>query len=352
MKISDIDKNFAVPVANEDGIAYYSPFEAPFEIDGLPEWKRNGNLSRLTKELQQNENLFWGVRSLCSCTAGGMIRFRTDSPVVAVKFTQPELYTHPNMCLIGAAGLDLYIGSGASKKYRASMLPAENGETAVRTLNVDEGFKEITINLPHYAGINEISIGIKEGHRLAAPKPFRVPHPICFYGSSITQGGCASHAGNTYTAVVGRVLDAEVINLGFSGSCKGELLMADYINTLELSAYVYDYDHNTPDVQFLKDTHRACYERVREHHRDLPIVILSKPDYHDYAPDDELRRRIIIETYEKAKARGDRVAFVDGKYIMDGPRKLDCTVDGCHPNDLGFYRMARKVVKALRELGV
>ena len=43
----------------------------------------------------------------------------------------------------------------------------------------------------------------------------------------------------------------------------------------------------------------------------------------------------------RALAGGDwRVGFIDGETLFDGPFYTECTVDGCHPNDLGFSRMA------------
>ena len=42
------------------------------------------------------------------------------------------------------------------------------------------------------------------------------------YGSSITQGGCASRPGMAYQNIISRHFDCDHINLGFSGSAKGE----------------------------------------------------------------------------------------------------------------------------------
>ncbi|MBQ2709949.1 MAG: hypothetical protein IJF67_16870, partial [Clostridia bacterium] len=65
------------------------------------------------------------------------------------------------------------------------------------------------------------------------------------------------------------------------------------------------------------------------------------------------RRAVIRKTYDNAVARGDKnVWFIDGEsFFGDIDREL-CTCDRCHPNDLGFYRMAavvEPVVKAILE---
>ena len=53
---------------------------------------------------------------------------------------------------------------------------------------------------------------------------------------------------------------------------------------------------------------------------------------------------------EKARANGDRnVYFIDGKDLLKGRDREDNTVDGVHPNDLGFYRMAQKYIKFIQK---
>jgi hypothetical protein len=52
-----------------------------------------------------------------------------------------------------------------------------------------------------------------------------------------------------------------------------------------------------------------------------------------------------MQTYQKAVAEGDpNVYFVDGASIFAGDESDGCTVDGCHPNDLGFYRFSRALL--------
>ena len=51
---------------------------------------------------------------------------------------------------------------------------------------------------------------------------------------------------------------------------------------------------------------------------------------------------------EKAKKSGDKnVYFIPGKQLFGKFDRINCTVDGCHPNDLGFYRMAKRIYKEL-----
>ena len=71
------------------------------------------------------------------------------------------------------------------------------------------------------------------------------------------------------------------------------------------------------------------------------MIHKSRPDF-DRDPEDSAKRREVIQmTYERAKAAGDRhVYFIDGERLFGTENREACTVDGCHPNDLGFMRMA------------
>ena len=181
--------------------------------------------------------------------------------------------------------------------------------------------------------------------------PHRVGKPILFYGSSITQGGCASRPSNCHCALISRWLDAQQINLGFSGNAKGEAFIAEAIAKLSLSCFVMDYDHNAPTAEHLQNTHEAFFQIIRKAQPKLPVVFVSRPygdtgDYENAAK----RRDIILNTYLNAKNNGDRyVYFVDGMSFFDEIDREAGTVDLLHPNDLGFYLMAKQIVPVVKE---
>ena len=152
-----------------------------------------------------------------------------------------------------------------------------------------------------------------------------------------------------------RKVDAEQINLGFSGSGKGEIAVAEAIAGLNLSAFIMDYDHNAIDAEHLERTHEPFFRVVREAHPGLPIIMMSMCDFRcrDFRnPSGEYRRRreIIRNTYLHSVNNGDRnVYFIDGETLFGRKMHDACTVDGCHPNDLGFYRMYKHVLPVLKK---
>ncbi len=57
-----------------------------------------------------------------------------------------------------------------------------------------------------------------------------------------------------------------------------------------------------------------------------------------------------MESYVKAFNSGDKnVYFIDGSTFFMGTELLDCTVDGIHPTDDGFRRMADTIGDVLKK---
>jgi hypothetical protein len=170
-----------------------------------------------------------------------------------------------------------------------------------------------------------------------------------FYGSSTTQGACASRPGNTYENIISRALDCDYINLGFWGNAMGEDAMAEYIASLEMSAFVYDYDYNAPTPEHLDATHERMFKIIREKNPELPIVILSMPKYY-LDENDRKRLEIIKRTYENALSEKDKhVAFISGKTMLEGVKDIALT-DNIHPGDVGFSEMAKHVLTKLKDM--
>ena len=102
----------------------------------------------------------------------------------------------------------------------------------------------------------------------------------------------------------------------------------------------------------MRRTHEPFFRIIRDARPELPILMLSRCNFYPRVNRDDIERRAIIRrTYENAVRAGDcNVAFIDGETLFAGDRRWDCTVDLCHPNDLGFYRMATVIEPVLRRL--
>ena len=203
--------------------------------------------------------------------------------------------------------------------------------------------RSYTIHFPLYNDVDSLEIGLKRGSHVSHGAPYRPVPPVVFYGSSITQGGCASKPGNAYSNLISAALNVDHINLGFSGSALGEEPMAKYIASLPMSVFVLDYDYNAPSADYLNNTHEPFFRTIREQRPDLPILMISRCSFFE-GEDARLRREVIYRTYRNAVEKGDKnVYFLDGARFFDNGNDLVYTVEGCHPNDAGFLRMAEVI---------
>ena len=344
--IEEIDKNFVVnSKIDKEGIVFYNTKDKPFEIYGAYE-----PFVRMPKEIAENTNR--GVAELYKNTSGIRVRFSTDSPYVAILAKVPDITKSAHFSRSGLAGFDIYEYNSGEYKYLRTFDPPINEDkriSGVCELNTD-GMHSLVINFPLYNNVDEFFIGLKKGSSLTGGDKYKIEKPIVYYGSSITQGGCASRPGVSYPSILSRRFDADYINLGFAGSARGEQIAAEYISTIDMSIFVLDYDHNAPDLEHLKNTHFNFYKTVRDNNPSVPIVMLSMP-FHTWVKDVEERKKVIMQTYNIAINNGDKnVYFIDGCTIPGIFGGENGTVDGCHPNDLGFMCMAEKAGEVIGDI--
>lgn len=342
MGIEKIDENFAVKSEiKRDGIRFYDIEDEPFRIYGV--FKENGRFVRLPE--QTAKRVSEGVEVLRKNTAGGRVRFATDSSYIAIHAVMDNIEVMPHFPLAGSARFDMFIKTDGGDIYGGTFMPPsdmQNGYDEIIDIP-QPGMKTVTVELPLYCNVVGLYIGLDENARLERAEDYTFENPIVYYGSSITQGGCASKPGSSYQSIISRMFDVNYINLGFSGSCKGEDAMAEYIASLDMSVFVYDYDHNAPTASFLEETHERFFQMFRQAKPDTPVIMMSRPKYY-LTEDDILRRDIIRKSYENAVNSGDKnVYFIDGSSLMDDFIKDNGTVDGCHPTDSGFACMAKRL---------
>lgn len=345
--LAKIDKNMGAANVIEDksGYDFYSVDEAPFRIYGVE--KKNGKYRRLEENFAQS--ISRGVGILHTNTAGGRIRFTTNSPSLAFLIKCNGEMPTENGAYLNRVGLDVYAdGRFYAVTRGGNNYPNTYYEAIVRSDGLEPGEKTFTVYMPNYGEVHEVYIGIEKGSTLGTAPDYKHEKPVVYYGSSITQGGCASRPGNSYPSIIERMLNTNYINLGFSGNAKAEPELAEYIAKMDMSVFVYDYDHNAPSLEHLLETHEPFYKRIREENPNLPIIMISMPKY-DLTKRDIARYEIIKRTYDNAIASGDKnVYLIFGKDLLRGIES-DGLADGCHPNDLGFYYMAKGIAPYIKK---
>ena len=339
-----------------EDIEFYDARCGIFDIYGLLDaYNENEAFHRIPFDVAEKTSP--AVKNLNCNTSGGRIRFRTDSEYVAInmEFLSEWKGSVGNMNVIGASGFDIYTYIDEKPIYFGSYNPGSvhgKGFEAVVKFETRKE-RELLINFPLYDSCEKLYIGLKKNATLTNGAKYKHERPIVYYGSSITQGGCASRPGNSYPGMLSRYFDTDFVNLGFSGACKAEDAMIEYIPTLDMSIFVYDYDANAPTNEHLAETHEKLFKAFRKVQPSTPVIIMSGthiPLTPNAVKTRKIRHDIIYGTYLNAKNSGDNnVYFVDGQEIFKICGYDACTCDTIHPNDLGFYCMSEAVKKVIEE---
>lgn len=351
IKLEEIDQNLRIAAAvTEPDIVWQDARSAPFSIYGLYDIP-HAPFRRMPDEVAQAVSP--GVAKLAHNTAGGRIRFSTDSDIVAIHALMPTVTHFPHMALSGSAGFDLYIDDPQteSSRYWRTFMPPKDMQDGYESLIrfPSKKLRYITLHFPLYSDVDTLMIGVRDSAILGAGMSYRNDKPVVYYGSSVTQGGCASRPGNSYQSIISRRMNLDHINLGFSGSGKAEDKMIAYLASLPMCAFVSDYDHNAPTPEHLQKTHCKLYQAIRAAHPDIPYLMLSRSEIERDYDENILRRSIVMDTYRYARENGDRnVYYIDGMSVFRGIDEDICTVDGTHPNDCGFAKYADVVGAELK----
>lgn len=342
--IENVDNNFKIETKiNKADIKFRDARTEPFKIHGV--FYEGDRFRRMPEAVAKTVSE--GVYILHSNTAGGRLRFRTDSPYIAINVKMPTFGRMSHFALCGSSGFDLYVDG----RHCMSFLPpfdTVDGYENILELGTHQ-MRDIMIHMPLYSDVSEFYVGLCEDAKILEPAPYKIEKPIVFYGSSITQGGCASRPGTAYQGFVSRDLDADFINLGFSGNARAEAEISQYIASLDMSAFVYDYDHNAPSIEHLERTHERMFLEIRSAQPTLPIIIMPRPK-HVLNNEEEKRLAIIKKTYENAIARGDKNVYFISNSDLTAICGVEGTVDRTHPTDLGFFSMAAAVTNLLRKI--
>ena len=352
MKLGDLDAELSSPKEFPDDIDWHDPRNEPFKTHGVYYSENDCRYVRMPLDIAAEVKTGYDI--LATHTAGGRIRFVTDSDFVAVSVVsdkKPCLYNTP---LTGSHGFGLY----SDGVYIGSLSPThddydENSETlkfsSYRPL--EKGKKEITLYFPLYNGVIRFFVGLSKGASVFSARDYKYTSPIVYYGSSITQGGGVSHPGNEYTGILSRRFDIDYLNLGFSGTSKGEAPMAEYLASLGASVYFIDYD--SPDSPSIVEESmlRLCHT-IREKNKDAPIILTTRPDFVGKDSSIQLSlRKVNLKVAKMLIEQGDsNVYYIDAEKMFGEKYANFATVENTHPNDLGYYLLSESIGNIIEKI--
>ncbi len=297
----------------------------------------------------------WG---LSRNSAGILVRFMADTRAIHARWTVTgKNLAGVNITAVASSGLDLYAKTDAGKwRWLGIGKPTKFPDnTDALAEGLIPGYREYMLYLPLRNNVTALEIGISKDAKIT-PGPQRLPgaKPIVFYGTSITHGISASRAGMTHVAILGRMMNREVINLGFSGNGKMEPEVTKFVAEIDAEAYVLDC---LPNMNAKEVTERAenCVNTLRGAHAKTPILLVEDRNYGNgflvesrkkHNDDNHDALRAVYAKMQKVKFPGLFYLKADHLVGLDG----EGLIDGSHPTDLGFMRQAIEFQKVLAKM--
>jgi len=305
------------------------------------------------------------VWDLSKASAGITVRFHSNSTSINLKWTVLNDLDMSHMAATGIKGIDLYTKynnkwryvttAGALvglKTYQNKSIPADSINEYELIKNMTPEFREYKLFLPLYDGVTKLEVGIDSAASIEKATPSS-EKPIVFYGTSITQGGCASRPGMAHTNIISRKLDVDCINYGFSGNGRMETPIVELISEIDARFYVIECLQNM-DSEQVKERVKPLVDIIRTNHPYTPIVLVENMMYTMAFLNQTLETRLIEENtslkneYDKIIKNGTPNIF----YIKDNKEFLvdnEGTVDGVHLTDLGFKRYADYLIENFKK---
>jgi hypothetical protein len=297
------------------------------------------------------------VWNLSHDSAGALVRFTAATPEIHARWTVTNKnLAGANITAIASSGLDLYARTDAGKwRWLGMGQPTFPETTAALIKGIPATEREFMVYLPLRNGVTSLEFGVPKGAAIK-PGPARASSskPIVFYGTSITHGIGASRSGMTHVAMLGRIFNREVINLGFSGNGRMEPEVVKLVAELDPAVFVLDC---LPNMTAPLVTERTVpgVKLLRDAHPNTPILLVE---------DRNIQSGFLVEARRKANEANHaalREAFaalqaepVSRVYYLEGGNLLgddgEGTVDGSHPTDLGFARQAAEFERVLRPI--
>ena len=282
------------------------------------------------------------VAQLLTNSAGLAISFKTNSQVIAAKWCVSKSRALPNMMPTAQKGVDLYIKNGNIWQFAGIGRVSGMCNNEVLINHMDNTEKECLLYLPLYDMVDKVEIGIEKQASISSNKdPFN--KRVLIYGSSIVQGTGASRPGMAYPARLSRATGINFINLGLSGSAKMEPEVANMVAAIDADAYILDCVPNT-NPQLVTERTANLINTIRSKHANAPIIVLQslvrETGYWDKVLGSQVKQQnlnVQTEVLKLLQKGMKNLYFITSENMIGTDH--EGTIDGTHPNDLGYDRM-------------
>lgn len=341
MNSSKNDSNLHTCHNVENSIRFYHIDNEKFLVHGLLWYEENKNYQRLQKDVFINDQLSF----LQKHSSGGYISFQSNSSQISIKVEVSQTSYMSHMPATGQCGLDLYVLFEGKYIFLATTKIDQISYTISLIKDFPKEVRQYRLYLPLYVELKSLEIGLDQD-AIVEPAEKLHDNKIVCYGTSITQGGCASRPGMNYSSIIGRSVNYEVINLGFSGNAHLHPEIAEIIaNIPNMKKLVLEVEANAGAIGVLKERLESFLQTILNKNHNLQVFIISHYPHPHFNFNKELHKRLVDHyEFQKNICEKYKFEFVDGYEVLK-KFNYDETVDGVHLTDLGFYHIAQEMIK-------
>ncbi|GGW30290.1 SGNH/GDSL hydrolase family protein [Arenibacter certesii] len=295
------------------------------------------------------------VKALSTNTAGFNVPFKTNSSSIKLRWTLREYNSLWNMTPLAVAGFDLYGWNGEEWQFVAAAKPTGLSNSTTVIENLDGKMQRFRLYFPLYSGVTEVEIGVDSGSDIQPLEDFYLPSKqIVVYGSSITQGASASRPGMIFTSILGRRLNMNFSNLGFSGAGKMEREVANVLKNSHPDLFILDCVPN-PSIEEIRTRTLPFIETLRKENPSVPILMVESVFREHGHWNEKIGAKVIgqnnafKEAYSQLKERGmEQIYYLDNTALIGTDH--EATIDGTHFTDLGHKRIADKLFPVIKNI--
>lgn len=322
-------------------------------------------------------NVTDGTWQLSECSPSIVVRFSTNADYLSIKVNRRSIGTgllsltggqDDIMPYNGRFGIDIYAedesnggawrwfqtsGGGAQQVNETMQLNRLTGPTDAH------GERKFTVYFPTHIAVDSLKVGVPENASLTAYKPYAAHLPVLIWASSIGQGGVVQNAGMPWISQVGRSLEREVFNFGFSGDCLMQPEVADYLIELKPSVFVVDCLPNM-NAAMVQQRATPLFKQLRAGlGPNVPILVLEGHTYSNawvlpsIKESQDAKRSAQKTAFVEAAKTDQHIHYVegDGKLASLGDGQYDATSGvGIHPSNIAHYRIGEYVATQIKSL--
>lgn len=323
MDIKNIDKNMKENiVTNHKQIRWIDVSTLP--LRGLA---FNNHYNRLDNSDYVSDK----VEVLQRHSSGVNLTFSSNTQAIYIKARLASRSYMAHMTAVGQIGFDLYYKDQNQFIFIATTKVDKKEYEVCFVEGMERNERTFRLYFPLYMQVESVEIGINEGATFNAIKENQ--NRIVIYGTSISQGGCATRPGMSYSNILERMVNYEVINLGFSGSAHLELVMADIINKIPHHILILEVEANNSEEALHKNL-----KNFIDQCQSKRIFLISHFPYGLAKLKTDIKG--MIQRNKALQKQMPHVIFIDGEKVLQ-KYGYDETVDGTHLTDLGFWELAK-----------